>query len=81
MLEIVIVFGVLLWGAYFVLFQKPELIEIVAPAKLQGISSVSKLSFDPSGVIDSPTFKSLREYAGEVPRTQVEGKENPFEPF
>jgi hypothetical protein len=78
---VIVIAGVLFAGVYFLLFQKPELIEIVLPSELQGISSISRLSFDPEGIMDSAAFKSLRRYGSNVQSTQTPGRENPFRPF
>ncbi len=75
---IVVVIGVLFAGVYFLLFQKPELIDVVLPSELQGISNISRLSFDPEGVMNSSAFKSLRRYGGNVQSTQTPGRANPF---
>jgi len=72
--------GVLFAAIYFFFFQKPELIEVVAPKQLQELGRISKLSFDPEAVVKSPTFGMLRQY-GEAPTTFSPGRSNPFKPF
>lgn len=77
----VIVFVIILFASvYFFFFQKPELIEVVAPKSLQDLGRISKLSFDPEAVVKSPTFGLLRQY-GEAPATFSPGRSNPFKPF
>jgi len=71
---VVIVFS----GGYFFFFKKPELIDVVAPKNLQDLNNISKVSFDPESVIDSPAFKVLRRYGTSVPLTETPGKSNPF---
>lgn len=77
---IFVVLGTLFFGSYFLFFQKPELIEVVVPTQLKDISQISELSFDPESIITSPVFQSLRQYTDAIPRTQIPGRENPFEP-
>jgi len=79
-LSTVIIILVIFAGAYFLFFKKPELIEVVAPGSLQNVSSISKLSFDPHGVLNSPTFRLLRQY-GSAPAEPSPGRSNPFKPF
>jgi len=79
-LTIIIVVAVIFSAAYFLFFKKPELIEVVAPGGLEGVSQISKISFDPESVISAPTFKLLRQY-GTTPNPSNPGRENPFKPF
>ncbi len=68
-------------GGYYVFFQRPELIEVVAPVELQRISSLSSLQFKPEEVIEAPEFKMLRRYGGSFSVTSKVGRDNPFEPI
>ncbi|MFH0712537.1 MAG: hypothetical protein V2A55_01635 [Candidatus Jorgensenbacteria bacterium] len=79
-LTTLIIVVVIFVGAYFLFFKKPELIEIVAPSDLQGVSEISKISFNPDGVLNAPTFKLLRQY-GTTPEPPTPGRNNPFRPF
>lgn len=72
--------GLLFAGVYFFFFQKPELIEVVAPKSLQELGRISKLSFDPETVVKSPTFNLLQDYGG-TPVIPVAGRTNPFRPY
>ena len=75
-----IVIVVLFAGSYFLFFKKPELIEIVVPKRLEDLSKISKVTFDPQLVIDAPAFKLLKQY--DVPTTlPTPGRNNPFRPF
>ena len=67
-------------GSYYLFFKKPELIEVVAPRQLQNLSTLSKLSFDPESVINSPSFKLLRQYGTSIAQP-TPGRNNPFRPF
>ncbi|MCP6720200.1 MAG: hypothetical protein KJI72_02685 [Patescibacteria group bacterium] len=79
-LTAVVIVVVLFIGTYFLFFKKPELIEIVTPGTLQDVSKISKLSFDPESVLNSPTFKLLRQYGTGV-TVPTPGRSNPFKPF
>ena len=79
-LSVVIIVVVLFVGSYFLFFKKPELIEIVVPKSLQDIGTLSKLSFDPSSVINSPVLKLLRQYGTNISQV-TPGRSNPFRPF
>ncbi|HXF43992.1 MAG TPA: hypothetical protein VNK70_00790 [Candidatus Paceibacterota bacterium] len=76
---LVIIFAIFA-GAYYLFFKKPELIEVVTPGSLQNVSNISKISFDPQAVLNSPTWKILRQY-GSTPTIPSPGRSNPFKPF
>lgn len=72
---VIIVFA----GGYYLFFKKPQLIETVAPKELDRLNSLSQVSFDPSGVLNSSGFKALRQYT--TPSAPpAAGRDNPFEP-
>lgn len=73
---IVIILG---FGGYYIFFQKPELIEIVAPRELQTINVISQVDFDPMEIVNSPTFRLLRSYGQLITPSQA-GRDNPFAP-
>ncbi len=68
---------IVFFGGYYLFFKQPELIDIVAPVELERIRAISEVNFNPRDVLDSPTFKTLRDFSGmlSTPRT---GKANPF---
>ena len=76
----IVIIAVLFIGGYFVFFKKPELIEIVSPNNLGNLDELSKINFDPSEVLNSQTFKLLRQFAVGVPNL-TPGRINPFKPF
>ena len=76
----IVIIGVLFAGAYFVLFTKPELIEIVVPGKVSDLSQLSQLSFNPEELLNSPQFKVLRQFDTDVTIPQP-GRSNPFQPY
>ncbi len=79
MLGIVIAVVVIVFvGGYYLFFKKPELIETVAPQELDRLNSLSQVSFDPAGVLNSSVFKALRQYTT-PPVLPTAGRDNPFE--
>lgn len=77
LVAVIVVFS----GAYFLFFKRPDVIEVVTPGKLDQINKLSKISFKPEEVVNSPSFKSLRPYGSSTAPTQTPGRENPFKPF
>lgn len=77
---IFIIIVVLFAGGYYLFFEKPELIEIVAPVQLDNINELSRISFDPESVVNSPTFKLLRQFESDIV-PPVPGRSNPFRAF
>lgn len=75
----IVIVGSLFAGAYFFLFRRPEFIDIVLPKDLQNLNTISNIPFDPGRVFNSPKYKALREYGGEITPPQA-GKTNPFLP-
>lgn len=79
-LTVAVIVIVLFVGSYFLFFKQPQLIEVVAPKSLQDLGKLSQLSFDPSGVINDPTLKLLRQYGSNISPV-TPGRSNPFQPF
>jgi len=78
---VLVVVAVVFSGAYFLFFKRPDVIEMATPGKLDQINKLSKISFKPEDVVNSPSFKSLRQYGSSTTSTQIPGRENPFKPF
>lgn len=76
-LSVAVFLLVVFFGAYYLFFKQPELIDVVAPAELERLRVISEVQFDPRDVVDSPVFQNLRDFAGTVP-TPLTGKANPF---
>jgi hypothetical protein len=76
---IVAVLMVLSIGSYYLFFKKPELIEVIVPDRLRELNELSTTRFDPKVVVDSPTFRVLRDYALPLPAA-LKGREDPFRP-
>ncbi len=65
---------------YFLFFAPTPGIEIVIPSSLQSADQVSAVQVDPSTVLNSREFRSLRVYTGLPGMGQI-GRDNPFLPF
>ncbi len=76
----IVVIVALFFGAYYLFFKKPELIDVVIPGELQNLTRLSAAKFDPKSVVDSPVFKTLRDYSTPITVPSA-GKDNPFLPF
>lgn len=70
----------LLFATYYLFFTKPPQIDVLVPTELETISRISQVSADPAAIIDSPQYKSLREYVG-PPDLGGVGRVNPFARF
>ena len=70
----------ILFGGYFLFFAPTPGIEIVAPSRLESAVNLSKITFDPSSVVNSRQFKVLKIYTG-LPSVGNLGRANPFAPL
>lgn len=75
----VLILGAISAGTYYLFFAAEPGIEIVLSKTLQSANEISKLEIEPSAVINSAEFRSLRPYTG-PPTTGELGKPNPFLP-
>ncbi len=64
--------------SYFLFFKRPEVIERVTPQKFEDINKISKVTFDPEAVVNSESFKALKNYAPSFTPRESPGKPNPF---
>jgi hypothetical protein len=74
-----IVFAII-FGIYFLFFAPTPGIEIVIPTSLKSADQISAIRVDPSTVLNSREFRSLRSYTG-LPSVGQVGRDNPFLPF
>lgn len=79
-LTVFLALAVIFAGAYFLFFKRPEIIDIAIPKKFDDLNMISRISFNPDDVIQSPAFRSLRQYEIVITQTQAPGKANPFQP-
>jgi flagellar basal body-associated protein FliL len=78
-ITVVVVLAIVFVGGYYLFFKNPELIEVVAPDRLQQLNQLSQAKFDPSAVVDSPAFKALRDYTSPLVLPSA-GRADPFQP-
>ncbi len=75
-----LIVGAISAGTYYLFFAaQPGIEKIVLPPALQSASNISALEIEPSAVINSSEFRSLRAYTG-LPSAGELGKTNPFMP-
>lgn len=74
---VILVLIILLVAFYFLFFAAPPRIESVLPGPLEKIAELSKISLDPSAVLGSEAFRSLKSYNG-APSVGRTGRANPF---
>lgn len=73
-------FAVIGGGGYYLFFAPTPGIEVITPAPLRSAEAVSRVRFDPAGILNNPTLKNLRQQ-GTTPGIGSIGKRNPFLPF
>jgi hypothetical protein len=77
----IIIIGILFFGAYYIFFKDPGVIEgLTAPKEVQNITQLSKTNIDPSKIIQSTEFKNLKDLADPLVLPSV-GRANPFKPL
>ncbi len=80
-LAAIVLFIAIFAGAfYYLFFQSPSLIEVAMPIEFKGTGELSKIQFNPAALMDSPEFKSLRQYVSPIVVGEL-GRTNPFLPF
>ena len=80
-LVVALVLGVVL-GVYYLFFSPVPLIEKVIPQRVQSIKDISSTDFRPDAILNSETFKILKQYSSpvEAPLPQTP-RSNPFLPL
>jgi hypothetical protein len=80
--EWVIVLGVIAAAAYYILFAPPPAAVVNPPPNFAAIAPIAQISFNPSSVLNNPSFQVLKQYVAEpTPNSPVSvGKTNPFMP-
>ncbi|TSD03613.1 MAG: hypothetical protein Athens071426_157 [Parcubacteria group bacterium Athens0714_26] len=77
-LIIILIFSVIVGGAYFLFFAPKPAIEVLVPRDQKITSELSKADFNPSVLANSETFKLLRKYPGAPSVSGKTGRVNPF---
>ena len=76
-ITVLLIIGFFAGGVYFLFFKEVPGIETIVPSQLKSTTELSKVQFDPAGVMNSDAFRALRRYAGQPSIGQV-GRPNPF---
>ncbi len=79
-LIVLLIVGVISFGIYALFFAPTPGIEVVLPGELQSAERISSIDVDPSTVINSREFRTLRSYAGPASVGSL-GRDNPFANF
>ena len=79
-LVVLFLMAIIFAGGYYLFFAPTPGIEVVAPLGLRSAVDLSKITFDPSSVVNSQQFKSLKVYTG-LPSVGNLGRSNPFSPL
>lgn len=76
-----LILGVILFGAYYLFFKRPDVIPSLAtPSAFQQASQLSGVKIDPGSVVQSAAFQTLKPQVAEMP-APVTGRANPFQPL
>lgn len=73
-------FTVIGGGGYYLFFAPTPGIEVITPVPLQFAETLSHATFDPSGILNNPVLKGLRQQ-GTAPSVGSIGRHNPFLPY
>jgi flagellar basal body-associated protein FliL len=77
----IVVFIVLVFAvAYFIFFNKPQLIDVVLPGNLKSINTLSQVQIDPTPVVQSLQKYFTTNYGSSL-TIPTPGRTNPFTPF
>ncbi len=80
LLTVVVILVVLAVAVYYLFFVPVPVIEVIVPSSVKTTSELSRVEFDPSVVVNSEVFRSLRRYTGESSKGES-GRDNPFAKF
>lgn len=80
LLTVLAIVAVISVAVYYLFFVPVPVIEVIIPVSVKTASELSSAEFDPSVVVNSESFRSLRRYAGE-PSSKKIGRDNPFRKF
>jgi hypothetical protein len=68
---------VIIGGGYLLFFTETPGIEVVSPSVLRSTSEIAEIQLDPSGVVNHPELKGLKQYGG-LPSVGNVGRPNPL---
>ena len=72
--------AVFVFATYYLFFTVPPQIEVLVPPELMTISQISAVNIDPSAVINSEAYQSLKKHV-DPPQFGIFGREKPFSRF
>ncbi len=78
----VVVFVVIAAAVYYIFLVQPPAVSVTPPPNFAVIAQIAQISFDPTSVLNSQNFQSLKQYIPEPSSTGPipVGKTNPFVP-
>lgn len=76
----IIIIVVVLVAGYFIYLAPPPSVVVKPPANFEKIAPIAQINFDPTTLVNSAPFQSLKEYISEPTSTGPVGvgKANPF---
>jgi hypothetical protein len=81
-LGLILIFFIVVAAAYYLFFVTPAPAVITPPAGFADITPIAQVTFDPTTVLNNPTFQGLKQTIPEPTSTGpgAVGKPNPFTP-
>lgn len=78
----VMIFIIIAAAAYYIFFASPPAVLVTPPPNFAIIAPIAQISFDPTSVLNSQNFQTLKQYIPEPSSTGPVpiGKTNPFMP-
>lgn len=80
LLTVFIILVVLGVAVYYLFLAPAPAIEVIVPSSVKTATELSQAEFDPSVVVNSEVFRTLRHYSGESSKGET-GRDNPFMRF
>ncbi len=77
---VAVVVAIIFAIVYFILFNKPELIDVVVPGNLSNINQLSQVQVDPTPVVNTLNKYFTNNYGSSL-NVPTPGRPNPFLPF
>ncbi|MEK7212728.1 MAG: hypothetical protein AAB686_03555 [Patescibacteria group bacterium] len=74
-----VLIGVVIGGAYYIFFKKPELISVAPPAEFEDVKQLAAIELDPQAVVEGAKFQALKSHITSKTPERF-GRSNPFSP-
>ncbi len=78
--SIIFIIGLVGAAAYYLFFISPPSIDVVFPLRIQSLSRLAEIEFDPQKVFAHPIYETLRQNIPPLTVTPITGRSNPFTP-